>query len=127
MMRVLWIGVGGFVGSIARYGVSVLAMRNLGSAFPYGTLIVNVAGSFLMGLLMWFGLKTSLLGANTRLALTTGVLGGFTTFSAFSYETLALFQERAWALAAINVIGTMMACLAAVAIGWALAGFAMSR
>jgi CrcB protein len=127
MIRLLWIGLGGCVGSILRYGLSLWSAGLLGVAFPYGTLLVNGIGSFLMGVLMWVGVNTSILGSTTTLALTTGLLGGFTTYSAFSYETLMLLQQRAWMSAGVNLLGTLVTCLAAVAMGWGIASVAFGK
>ncbi len=80
MSRLLWICLGGAVGSGARYLVSTWVLAALGPAFPWGTLAVNAIGSFLLGALMHVGLSTDLLSPTLRIALSTGVLGGFTTF-----------------------------------------------
>ncbi|MBN1610210.1 MAG: fluoride efflux transporter CrcB [Polyangiaceae bacterium] len=120
MERFLWVCVGGAAGSGARYLVSGWVLRTLGNAFPYGTLAVNVVGSFLVGALMHVGLSSEALSPAMRLALITGAMGGFTTFSAFSYETLQLIQDGAWAHVALNVTITVAACLAASFLGIAV-------
>jgi CrcB protein len=117
MDRFLWICLGGALGTGARWLVSGWALRWLGSAFPWGTLAVNVLGSFLIGALMHVGLTMESMPPTLRLALTTGVLGGFTTFSAFSYETVRLLQEEAWLLAFANVSANVAACLLACFLG----------
>jgi CrcB protein len=117
MDRFLWICLGGAFGTGARYLVSGWVLRWLGSGFPWGTLAVNVLGSFLVGALMHLGLNTASLPPTLRLALTTGVLGGFTTYSAFSYETVRLLQEEAWWLAFANIGGTLVTCLLACFLG----------
>jgi CrcB protein len=86
-----------------------------GPGFPWGTLAVNVLGSFLLGLIMHAALATDLLSPTLRLALTMGVMGGFTTYSTFNYETLQYFQRNDWLLGFANLGGTVVACLAA---GW---------
>jgi fluoride exporter len=101
------------VGTGARYLVSGWALAALGTAFPYGTLVVNIIGSFLVGLLMQAGITTSVLSPTLRITLTTGVMGGFTTYSAFNYETVRYFQDGSWQLAAANVAITLLTCLAA--------------
>ena len=121
MARLLWISLGGALGTAARYLVSVWLLRALGPAFPYGTLAVNVIGSFLLGAIMQAGLDTTLLPPTTRAVLGTGVMGGFTTYSTFNYETLQYLQEGAWAMAGLNVAATLLVCLAAGALGVALA------
>lgn len=113
MARFLWICVGGACGTGARYLLSGFVLRRLGSEFPYGTLSVNVLGSLLLGLLMHVGLETQALSPTLRVALTTGVMGGFTTYSTFNYETLAYLQEGRAALAVANLAFTVVACLAA--------------
>jgi fluoride exporter len=121
MGRLLWISLGGALGTAARYLLSVWLLRALGPAFPYGTLAVNVIGSFLLGAIMQAGLDTTLLSPTTRAMLGTGVMGGFTTYSTFNYETLQYLQEGAWAMAGLNVAATLLVCLAAGALGVALA------
>jgi CrcB protein len=111
----LWICLGGAVGTGARYLVAVMALRLLGPAFPWGTLIVNVAGSFLLGFIMHVGVTTEWISPAWRLALGTGVMGGFTTYSTFNYETLGYLRDGAVGLALLNVGATLALCLAA---GW---------
>jgi CrcB protein len=113
MTRFLWICLGGAVGTGARYLVSGWALVALGTSFPYGTLAVNVIGSFLLGFLMQIGIATPLLSPTLRLTLTTGVMGGFTTYSAFNYETMRYVQDGSWQLAFANLAVTLAGCLAA--------------
>jgi CrcB protein len=117
--RFLWICAGGAVGTGARYLASIWAARLLGPAFPYGTLAVNVGGSFLLGAIMHLGLVTQTLPPTLRLVLATGVMGGFTTYSTFNYETMQYFQEGAWAMGALNITATLVLCLVAGALGLA--------
>jgi fluoride exporter len=119
MERFLWICLGGAVGTGARHLMSGGVLRLLGSSFPYGTLAVNVLGSFLLGALMQVGLASDALSPTARLALGTGVLGGFITYSTFSYETMRLLQEGAWLPALLNVAITVTLCLAACFFGFA--------
>lgn len=117
MDRLLWVMLGGALGSGARY-LSVLGMQRwLGSSFPWGTFAVNLAGSFLLGVLVPIGLRGTALSPTALLALSVGVLGGFTTYSSFSVETLALLQQGAHAAALANVAATLLACLAASWLG----------
>ena len=119
MSRLLWICLGGAVGTGARYLISGWALAALGPAFPWGTLAVNAIGSFLLGALMHVGLTTELLSPTLRLALTTGVMGGFTTYSTFNQETLQFARDGALPLAALNVGTTVIICLAAGLLGLA--------
>jgi CrcB protein len=121
MARFLTICLAGAVGTGCRYLLSGWVPRFTGPAFPWGTLAVNVIGSFLLGLLMQLALSTELVSPDTRVVLGVGFLGGFTTYSSFNYETLRLLEERSWALAAGNVAGTLAGCLLAGFAGVALA------
>src|SRR4051812_25603664 len=117
MARFLWICLGGAVGTGARYLLSGWLLRVAGPGFPWGTLAVNGLGSFLLGLLMQVALTTDLLSPTVRLALTTGVMGGFTTYSTFNYETHQYLQQDEWLLGLANVGITVAACLAAGILG----------
>ena len=118
-MKTLWIGFGGALGSIVHYNLDGWLHRHLGTAFPYGTFAVNVVGSFLLVLLMHVGLRTELIPPIARIALATGVLGGFTTYSTFNYETLRYFQDGVWGMGVLNVVVTVVGCLIAGFLGWA--------
>ncbi len=120
MWRWLWICLGGAFGTAARYLLSGWVLRLSGTGLPYGTLAVNLVGSFLLGLLMQLGLGSEILSPTTRLTLTTGVMGGFTTYSTFSYETMRLMQEGAWLYAGLNMAVTLLGCLAASFLGFGL-------
>jgi fluoride exporter len=109
--RLLLIALGGAIGTIARYLTSLLAVRWLGPEFPYGTLIVNLSGAYIIGFVQELGTETAVVSDNTRLFLTTGMMGGLTTYSTFSYETVRLMEANAWAPAWINVIVTTTVCL----------------
>ena len=115
--RVLLIGVGGALGSVLRYLTSTVAARYLGVDFPYGTLIVNLVGSFLIGLIHELATERLVLGDDARWFLTTGVMGGLTTYSAFSYETVRLLEAEAWVRAGLNVAVTTVSCLALCFLG----------
>jgi CrcB protein len=119
MERLAWVCLGSALGGGARYLISQLALRLLGASFPFGTLCVNALGSFLIGFLMHIGLETTLISPTARLFLTTGVLGGLTTYSTFNYETLQLATEGDWHLAAGNLAATVVVCLAAGVLGLA--------
>jgi CrcB protein len=118
MERFLWVCFGSAVGGGARYLVAGWALKALGPAFPYGTLAVNLLGSFLLAGLMFAGVESAAMPPNLRIALTTGAMGGFTTYSTFSYETMRYLQEGAWAPAIGNVTVTVAGCLVACWLGW---------
>ena len=121
MARFLLICLGGAIGTGARYLVVVWMARTAGTGFPFGTLLVNASGSFLLGFLMQLSLFAPAISADTRLMLGTGILGGFTTYSAFNYETLTLLREQAWGPALVYAAATLIGCLAAGAAGIAMA------
>jgi fluoride exporter len=121
MSRFLLICLGGAVGTGARYLIAIAAPRYLGPSFPYATLIVNAAGSFLLGAVMHVGLTTALMSPGLRVVLATGVLGGFTTYSTFNYETMEYLRDGAFGIAALNVVATVLLCLLAGALGLAVA------
>ena len=113
--------LGGAIGTGARYLIALGGPRLLGTSFPYATLTVNVVGSFLLGGIMHVGLTTNLMSPGLRLVLTTGVMGGFTTYSTFNYETMEYLREGAFGLAGLNVAATLLLCLLAGAAGLSLA------
>ena len=117
MDRFIYICLGGAIGTGLRYLTGILAIRWLGVDFPYGTLIVNVVGSFLIGLIQQVGVTSPLIPETTRLFLTVGIMGGLTTYSSFSYETLRLAQLGAWGQAWVNVLVTTALCLAVCLLG----------
>jgi CrcB protein len=112
--------LGGGIGAAIRHGVNVAAARVLGTGFPYGTLLINIAGSLVMGLVVeYFALKSGL-PQRWRLFLTTGILGGFTTFSAFSLETALLYERGELIGAAIYVVASVGLSIAALFAGLAI-------
>ena len=121
MSRLLWICIAGGFGSGTRYLVGVWAGKALGTAFPYGTLVVNVVGCFAIAALMHVALATTLIPPTLRLALTTGFLGGLTTYSSFNYETTRLLEERAWGAGMTNFAVTTVGCFLAGLCGLMLA------
>ncbi len=124
MLAYLWVGVGGALGSMGRYWLSGVAARHFGETFPWGTILVNVSGSFVIGLFaaltapegrwllpQWFRQQFFILG----------ICGGYTTFSSFSLQTLNLVQDGEWLYAAGNVLVSVISCLVAVWLGHLLA------
>ncbi len=121
-MAYLIVFLGGGIGAALRHGVNLAAARALGTAFPYGTLTVNVAGSLAMGLIAaYFAFKGDA-SQHWRLFLTTGILGGFTTFSAFSLDAALLYERGEISLAALYVVASV-----ALSIAGLFAGFALVR
>ena len=112
-MNAVWVSIGGALGSLARYGVATGAAAVWGTAFPFGTLIVNVVGSFLISVIMTVSLGSGVISPTARLFLTTGIMGGFTTYSSFNFDTLRLAQSNAYGLAGLNIAVTVVGCLAA--------------
>ncbi len=119
-MLYLIVFLGAGIGGALRHGVNVAATRLFGFGFPYGTFIVNVAGSFVMGLLAGFFAYRAGIPQHVRLFLTTGILGGFTTFSTFSLDAAVLIERHAFGLAAGYLIGSIVAGLAALFFGLAV-------
>jgi fluoride exporter len=119
-MTTLWIGLGGAVGSIARFHTGQLFERRFGAGYPYGTLVVNLLGSFLLVLLIEVALRTGRVPDGVRLALASGVLGGFTTYSSFNAEAIAIAEAGDWGKAAAYVGVTLGGCLIAGVAGWGL-------
>jgi CrcB protein len=113
----LWIALGGALGSVARYQIAEYLRPRDEGAVPLGTLFVNILGSLLLGVLVGVATRADVSPA-IRLALGTGVLGGFTTYSAFNAETVALAQRGAWAVAATYVLATLLGGLLAGWLGW---------
>jgi CrcB protein len=119
-VNILCVGVGGFVGSVLRYLVSLWTQARGWTTFPWATLIVNVVGCFLITLIMTVALAITM-RTNLRLFLTTGIMGGLTTYSTFDYETTKFFQDGAPAAAFANIGATFIACFIAGLLGIALA------
>ena len=116
---IVFIGAG--IGGALRHGVNVGAARMFGLGFPFGTLIVNIVGSFLMGLLAgYFAFRPGIVSQHARLFLTTGILGGFTTFSAFSLDTALLIERHAYGMAAGYAVGSVAASVSALFFGLAV-------
>ncbi len=124
MNKLLLIALGGAAGSVLRYGVAVMMVQRFGVGFPLGTLAVNALGSFLIGFLLVFmqqHVTDQELLDNLRGLVMIGLLGGFTTFSTFSLETLQLANAGLWNKALLNIIASIVVCLLAVAAGMAIA------
>jgi CrcB protein len=121
----LWVALGGALGSVARFWVNGLISEKFGATFPWGTLAINVTGSFVIGIIGALAIPEGRMDSSSRLFATQflmiGVCGGYTTFSSFSLQTLNLLREREWLYAGGNVILSLVLCMVAVWLGW-LAG-----
>ena len=122
-MAYLIVFLGAGIGGMLRHGANVLAVRLLGFGFPYGTLFVNIAGGFLMGALAEWLLIKGIGNQPLRLFLTTGVLGGFTTFSAFSLDAAVMWQRGDYTLCASYAIGSVLLSISALFFGMAATKF----
>jgi len=116
-----WIALGAVVGASARYFVSTLIARNLSSAFPYGTLLINITGSLVLGFFLVFSTERALLDPRWRLLVAIGFCGSYSTFSSYAFESFALMEQGQWLLTGINIVASNALCLAGVLAGAALA------
>ena len=124
MLAYLWVAIGGALGSMGRYWLSGLVAARFGETFPWGTLVINVTGSFLIGIFAGFATPEGRLDPQSRVFVTQflmiGICGGYTTFSAFSLQTLNLLRDREWLYAGSNVILSVVLCMIAVWLGYLL-------
>ena len=121
MQAYLWVSLGAVAGGCARYFLSRVAARLFGTSFPYGTLLINVSGSFLVALFLVWTTERVLADPRWRLLIAIGFCGSFTTFSSYAFETMAYFEQGHWSLFALNIVSNNLLCLAAVLAGAALA------
>lgn len=121
MMNILIIGFGGFVGAVSRYGLALWIGQRWGRTFPLGTFVINVSGSFLIGLFMTLMAERFTVNPQWRLLLVVGFLGAYTTFSTFEYETGTLLKDGEWTFAMLNIILSVVAGFIALKLGEALA------
>lgn len=121
MMKIILIFLGGGIGAVARYALQGFVHRYSGSSFPLGTLAVNVLGCLLIGYLMIALEERFLVNPTLRIFLIIGILGGFTTFSSFSYETIALLRDGELLFGVINILASLIVCLSATFIGMTVA------
>ena len=117
MMKVFLVGIGGFIGASSRYLMTIVISRFISSTFPYRTLLCNIIGAFLIGIFMAISSTYNWMSNEVRLFLTTGILGGLTTFSTFSYETISLFETGKYVMATVNIFGSIILCLGFSALG----------
>lgn len=121
MVNYLLVGCGGLVGSILRYWLSGAIAHVTKGDFPFGTLVVNVVGCFAIGFFLALGYERFAWRPEIRLFVAVGILGGFTTFSTFSYETISLFRDSSYLPALANAAASLLGCLVATFLGIALA------
>lgn len=121
MTRLFLVGLGGFVGTLGRYWLSGFIARRYGETFPYGTLIVNALGCFLIGFLFHFFYERTLIAPTARTVVLIGLLGGFTTFSSYGLQTFTLLRDGEVLLALANIGASNVLCLVLVWAGYALA------
>jgi CrcB protein len=121
MVNIFLIGIGGFIGAVARYGMAVWVGQRWGRSFPLGTFIINVSGSFLIGLLMTLFTERFLVNPQWRLFMVVGFLGAYTTFSTFEYETGTLLRDGEWLIAGMNVVFSVLVGFAALKLGEVIA------
>lgn len=115
------VGCGGFIGAAIRYLISINATKVFGVDFPYGTLIANVLGAIIIGFVMRLSLDTTMVSPNTKLFLTTGIMGGLTTFSTFSYETVSMLNAGEYLVGALNLGLNVVLSFIGVVIGMSIA------
>lgn len=121
MVKILFVGFAGFIGTVGRYWLSGVVARRYGETFPFGTLAVNLVGCFLVGLLFFLMQERYLVNQNLRTIILIGLLGGFTTFSSLGLQTFTLLQENEITLAALNMIASNVLGLLLVWAGYNLA------
>jgi CrcB protein len=117
----LWIAFGAVVGACARYFLSGFVARHFSTIFPYGTVLINITGSFVLGYFLIYSTERALLDPRWRLLVAVGFCGSYTTFSSYAFESFALMEQGQWLLLGMNVLLSNVLCLAAVLAGAALA------
>ena len=120
-MNYLWIALGAIVGASARYFVSTQIARHFSTTFPYGTLLINITGSLVLGFFLVYSTERVLLDPRWRLLVAIGFCGSYTTFSSYAFESFALIEQGQWLLTGANIVASNALCLAAVLAGAALA------
>lgn len=121
MQAILWISLGAILGANARYWLAQLVNKTIATTLPYSTLLINVTGSFLLGLFLIWTTERVLADPRWRLFVAIGFCGSYTTFSSFAFESFALFEQGRWFYAGLNVLASNILCLVGVAAGAAVA------
>jgi fluoride exporter len=117
----VWIALGAVVGASARYFLSSFVARSFSTTFPYGTLLINLTGSFVLGFFLIYSTERVLLDPRWRLLVAVGFCGSYTTFSSYAFESFALMEQGQWLLMGMNILSSNALCLAGVLAGAALA------
>jgi len=117
----LWIALGAIVGASARYFLSTYIGRHFSTVFPYGTLLINITGSLILGFFLVYASERVLLDPRWRLLVAVGFCGSYTTFSSYAFESFALMEQGQWLLMGLNILSSNALCLAGVLAGAALA------
>ena len=117
----LYVAIGSAVGGVSRFALASAIQARVGTPFPWGTLVINITGSLVLGFILRYALHTPAISPEVRALLTTGFCGGYTTFSTFSYEAATLLEEGGWQRAALYVLASVLLSLAAVFLGFAAA------
>ena len=120
LQKIIYVGIGGCIGSMIRYLITIHSSKLFNSSIPLGTLMANVLGGFLIGAIMEISMSTDLISPHLKLFLTTGVMGGLTTFSTFSYETINLISDGKYLLGIGNVFLNLILSLGGVILGTSL-------
>ena len=120
-MNYLWIALGAVAGAIARYALSGYIARSFSTSFPYGTLVVNVSGSLVLGFFLVLATERMLLDPRWRMLVAIGFCGSYTTFSSYTFETFASFEGGQWLMMSLNILANNALCLGAVILGAAIA------
>jgi CrcB protein len=117
----LWVSLGGIFGACSRYFLSRFTAKILGTGFPWGTLFINISGSFVLGLFLIYTTERAFVDPRWRLLIAIGFCGAYTTFSSYAFESMVYFQQGNWALFAGNILANNLLCLGAILGGGALA------
>ncbi len=124
MIAYLWVAIGGALGSVGRFWLNGIVSARFGETFPWGTMFINVTGSFIIGVIASLAAPEGRMDSSSRAFATQflmiGLCGGYTTFSSFSLQTLNLLRDREWLYAGGNVILSVVLCMAAIWLGWLL-------
>ncbi|MGA9645354.1 MAG: fluoride efflux transporter CrcB [Terriglobales bacterium] len=120
-MNYLWIALGAVVGASARYFLSTYIGRHFSTVFPYGTLLINITGSLILGFFLVYASERVLVDPRWRLLVAVGFCGSYTTFSSYAFESFALMEQGQWLLMSLNILSSNALCLAGVLAGAALA------